>query len=117
MDITSTTSILVQVADNTVANLLTNNSQATDINFQSGTINTTLSVSSFTNYVISVFLLTTQTPHNYSLTDVNSNIKLYNTQDPLIPNDTNYDGVYEILQIPNNTSIVLPGSLTNVKTN
>lgn len=105
-DIKNTNSILVQVNDNTVYETLNNNiTQTNTLKFG----NTTFDIESFTRYNIVSFLITTQTEHNYNLSDVGKDITLVNTYDTTIPNDPNYDGTYTIYQVPSSTTIILPG--------
>lgn len=112
MDIPSSTSILVQVNDNTTADSLNNNIQATTLEFMGNRFD----ITSFQTYIISSILVTTQTIHNYILSDVGNTITLSNTVDPTIINDTSYDGDYVISSIPSNNKLVIPGVLGNVNT-
>jgi hypothetical protein len=109
LNILSTTSFLVQVTDKTVATSLSNNNQATTIFIN----DIYLTVSSYENYSNDNILITTTTNHNYTLSDVNYNITLFNTSDPTVVNDNNYDGTYQILGVPSPTTLIVPGVLNN----
>jgi hypothetical protein len=112
MDIPTSTSILVQVTDNDVADSLNNNIQATTAKFNNEFVN----VISYDIYNISSIFVTTQTDHNYNLSDINSTVTLSNTSDPTIINDTSYDGNYILNNVPSSTSFVIPGVLGSLNT-
>ena len=107
-DILDTYNILVQVTDSTIYSNLVNNMQATYIQF--GNMNP-LQVSTYYNYQQQTFIVTTSTYHGYTLSDINTTVKLYNTQDSTVPDDVSYDGTYTILEVPSATTLVLPGVL------
>ena len=113
MDIPNTTTILVQVTDNTVADSL--NSEIiplTVIQFLSKTYN----ITTFQSYYVSSILITTQTEHNYILDNIGDTLTLSDTIDPSTPNDTNYDGNYSLMAVPSSTRLVIPGILNNINT-
>lgn len=110
IDVPGTNSILVQVNDNTVADSLNNNSQAILLRFGSNT----LDIASFDTYNISSIFVTTQTEHNYTVSDVGNTITISNTADATVFNDTSYDGDYVITSIPSNTSFVIPGVIGTI---
>lgn len=111
-DIYDSTNILVQVTDNTVADLLNNNIQATTLEFMSNRYD----VSVYQSYYVSSILITTQTQHNYTLDNIGDIITLADTVDPRTSNDTNYDGNYTLISVPSSTTLVVPGVLSNVNT-
>lgn len=111
LSIRSTTSILVQIVNSSVVDTLINNPQATIAKLDS----ITLTIDSFENYNNNTFIVNCSNDHNYSLmNDTNREITLYNTSDPTIVNDPNYDGTYLIQALPSTTSIILPGILTSL---
>ena len=112
MDIPTTNSILVQVTDNTIADSLNNNIQATTLKF-GGNI---YDVVSYETYIISSILLKTQTNHNYKISNINDTITISNTSDPTITNDTSYDGDYIINNVPSSNSFVIAGIIGNINT-
>ena len=112
LNIPSTTTILVQVSDNSVADLLNNNVQAIIGKF--GTI--LLDIVSYTTYNQTSILITTNTVHTYTLADIGATITLTDTADPKVVNDTNYDGDYIIAGVPSSTSLVVAGVLGNLNT-
>lgn len=119
LDIPSTTTILVQTSDNTVANSLVSSSGFPLISIDDYIqFNNTLPilVYIYQTYQTQSFLITTTTPHNYTFTNINSVITLYNTVDPTITNDTNYDGDYIIGQLPSPYQIIVGGILTSNNT-
>lgn len=109
-DITGPNSILVQVSDNNISNSLNNNSQAILLKFG----NYLFDIASFDTYIISSILVTTQTDHNYLLTDVGNIVTLANTADDTILNDTSYDGNYALMSIPSTRTFVIPGVIGTV---
>ena len=112
-NVDSTTKISVQINDPTLPVDLTNNILSSGW-IQFGT-NVPIQVSSYSNYNTSLFMVTTETAHNYSISDIGALITLYNTVNTNITNDSDYDGSYELLQIPSSTQIVLPGVLVDAK--
>lgn len=112
LDVPSTTSILVQVSDNTVTDSLNNNSLAVILKYSS----TLLDISSFSTYGIPSIIVITNTNHNYTLSDIGNTVTLSNTSDPTITNDTSYDGDYVLTEVPSNTSFVIPGVLGIINT-
>ena len=107
-DITSLSSILVQVTDQTVYTTLNNNINSNNILFFNGN---SYPIASYSNYTTSCILINTSTTHNLTLKDIGNTITLSNTADSTVVNDTSYDGEYTISSLPNNTSIVVPGVL------
>jgi hypothetical protein len=112
-NVDSTTQISVQINDSTLPADLTNNILSSGW-IQFGT-NLPIQVSSYSNYNTSLFMVTTETAHNYSVSDIRSLITLYNTVNSNIINDSDYDGPYELLQIPSSTQMVFPGVLVDAK--
>lgn len=112
MDIPTTSSILVQVVDNTIADTLNNNIQATVLKFGTNTYD----VLSYNTYIISSILVNTQTIHNYNLSNIGDTISLYNTSDTTVVNDTSYDGDYILNNVPSTTSFIIPGVIGNINT-
>lgn len=112
-NVDSTTKISVQINDYTLPADLTNNILSSEW-IQLGT-NVPIQVSSYSNYDTSLFMVTTETDHNYSVSDIRNLITLYDTVNSNITNDSDYDGSYELLQIPSSTQIVLPGVLIDSK--
>ena len=115
LDIPSTTSLLVQTPDNTVASSLLTSSgfPLVSTNYIQFNNTTTTAVYIYETYLTQSFLITTTTPHNYTFTDINTIFTLYNTVDPTIVNDTSYDGDYIIGQLPSPYKIIVPGILTS----
>ena len=111
-DITGTNSILVNVPDNEVFQLLNNNVQASMLRFN----NTDFNVVSYEQYLVPSILLTTFTDHNYRLDDIGSTIKLSDTVDPRVINDVSYDGDYILYGVPSNTELVIRGIVADVNT-
>jgi hypothetical protein len=109
-DVPDVNNILVQVQDQTIYATLINNVQATYVKF--GNMEP-IEVNTYFNNYKQTFLITTDTYHGYKLSDINKPLTIYNTQDPTVQNDSNYDGSYTILQVPSTTSIVVPGVLYN----
>ena len=107
-DITSLSSILVQVTDQTVYSTLNNNINTHNALSFNGTI---YSISSYSDYITSSILISTQTTHNLAIKDIGSTITLRDTADSTVVNDVSYDGDYMILSVPNSTSLVIPGVL------
>jgi len=110
-DVIDINNILVEISDNTIPDSLNDNIQALYIKFE---LLDAIPVTLYSNYIQSSFMVTTDTPHGYNLLDITKRITLYNTSDPSVPNDTNYDGSYNILQVPSANTIILPGSLANI---
>jgi hypothetical protein len=111
-DITGPNSILVNVPDNEVYQLLNNNVQASLLRFN----NTNYNVISYEQYVVPSIILTTFTDHNYKLSDIGSTISLYETVDPRIINDVSYDGDYVLYAVPSNTELIIRGVVSDVNT-
>lgn len=112
MDIPTSTSILVQVVDNTIADTLNNNIQAMVLKFGIKTYD----VFSYETYIISSILVNTETEHNYNLTNIGETITLSNTADATIVNDTSYDGDYILNNVPSSSSFIIPGVIGNINT-
>lgn len=114
-DVPTTTSILVQINDNTVVETMNNSllSQAYIIQFDNTTF---LNVSFYSNYAINSFLITTSSPHNYDLSNIANTITLIDTADNTIPNDPSYDGTYIISQVPSSTTLAVQGVIGNLNT-
>jgi hypothetical protein len=110
-DITDTFSLLVSISSTTIPNSLTNNSQAAYIQF--GT-SIPVPASSYILYSQQTFTISTKTPHGYTLENIGDSVTISGTSDPAVPNDTNYDGVYSILQVPSSTQLIFPGVLVNL---
>lgn len=115
-DVPSTTTLIVQVVDNTIPDTLSGTNgfpmSSTDY-IQFGT-RTPINVYIYEQYTTQSFLVTTTTPHGYKFIDINNTIfSLYNTVDPTVTNDNNYDGDYYISQILDNYRLILPGILVN----
>jgi hypothetical protein len=89
--------------------IIQNDSNALQVRFSSGTYDERYTILAIKLLESSVFMITTSSNHNYNLTDINLPITLYNTSDPLVPSDTNYDDTYNILQIPSSTQIIVQG--------
>jgi len=106
----SSTSFLVQINNTNIVTTLSNNNQATTIFFN----NIYLTVDSYLNYPNNNILITTSTNHNYDLSYINKFITLFNTFDPIIVNDTNFDGTYQVVGVPSSTTIIVPGILSSV---
>jgi hypothetical protein len=114
-NIMSTNTILVQVVTKLEADNLTGNSSATTMQFTLPNSNIVLfDVDSYTSYINNCFIITTETPHNYTLNDISNEITLYNTADTTVINDTSYDGVYKIFSVPSSTTIIVPGALNAI---
>lgn len=115
-DISSTTSLTVQVTDNTIPDSLSGIDGfplSTTNYIQFGT-RTPINVYIYEQYTQQSFLVTTTTPHGYTFIDINNTIfSLYNTVDPTVTNDNNYDGDYYISQILDNNRLILPGVLVS----
>lgn len=86
-----------------------NDPDAQQVWFNVGGYDVKYTISAVQAFDSNVFMITTSSNHNYNLTDINLSITLYNTSDPLIPSDTNYDDSYNILQIPSTTEIIVQG--------
>lgn len=113
-DITNTTSLTVQVTDNTIPDTLsgTDGFPLSITNYIQFGTRTPIKVYIYEQYTQQSFLVTTTTPHGYNFIDINSTIfSLYNTVDPTVTNDNNYDGDYYISQILDNNRLILPGIL------
>lgn len=110
LNILSTTSFLVKVTDKTIASSLSSNNQSTTIFFNGNY----LTVNSYVNYQNDNILITTTTNHNYTLSYLNQFITLFNTSDPTVVNDTNYDGTYQVVGVPSTTTLIVPGIITNI---
>lgn len=116
MDIPGTNTILVQIVDDNVPNLLNNISvQATTIKFiTTSNVEQLFTISSYTNYIINSFLVSTETSHNYNLTHIGNEITLTNTLDETVLNDPNYDGNYIIMEVPSPSTLILPGIISDL---
>lgn len=115
-DIPSTTTITVQVFDNTIPDTLSgiDGFPISSSNYVQFGTQTPINVYIYEQYTSQSFLVTTATPHGYDFNDINSKIfTLYNTVDPTVTNDNNYDGDYYISQILSNNELILPGILVN----
>ena len=117
LDIPTTSTILVQINTTNIPTTLTSNPALRTIRFVSGPINIVCDVLSYTLYNVDMFMVTTQSNHNYVINDINKVISIFNTVNETIVSDINYDGDYTILQVPSTTLIVLGGVLTDVKNN
>ena len=106
-NITGTNSISVQISDNSIVNTLMSNSQTTILNFNS----TNFLIDYVSVFTTNSFLVTTQTPHNYILNNINNQIQLSNTLNANVLNTISYDGSYTIQSIPSTKTIILPGIL------
>lgn len=71
------------------------------------TLNSTVyTISSIQNYDVETVLFTFFTPHNYTLSDIGSNISFYNTT-----SNPTFDGENVILGVPDTTSLYISGSI------
>ena len=111
-EITGINNILVNVPDNNVYQLLSNNVQATLLQFDDINYN----VLSYEQYIIPSIVLTTFTDHNYKLEDINQTISLADTTDPTVMNDTSYDGDYILYGVPSNTKLIIRGVVGDINT-
>lgn len=111
-DITGTHSILVNVPDNTVYELLSNNVQAALLQLN----NINYNALSYEQYLIPSIALTTFTDHNYKLEDINQTISLADTTDPTVVNDTSYDGNYILYGVPSDTKLIIRGVVGDINT-
>jgi hypothetical protein len=109
-DIPDTNNILVQVTDKTEYSNYVDNLQAVYLQF--GSLSP-VAVNTYYNYFQETIMVTTSTYHGYTLANINKTIKLYNTKDATVENDTSYDGTYSIVQVPSPTTLVLPGVIYN----
>jgi hypothetical protein len=110
IDIPNSTSILVQVTDNSIADTLNNNIQAILLQFDTKIYD----VLSYETFPVSSILVNTQTDHNYNLSNISDTITLANTSDPTIENDPNYDGNYVLNNVPSTSSLIIPGVIGNI---
>lgn len=109
-EITGSNSILVNVPDNNVYQLLNNNVQATLIKFNNNTYN----VLSYEQYIIQSVSVTTFTDHNYKLTDIGKTITISDTIDPTVVNDVGFDGNYVLYGVPSNTELIIRGVVSDI---
>jgi hypothetical protein len=115
-DISTTTSITVQVIDNTIRDTLSGSDEfpLSSTNYIQFGTQIPINVYIYDKYTTQSFLVTTTTPHGYNFSDINTTIlSIYNTVDPSVTNDNNYDGNYYISQIIDVNKIILPGILLN----
>lgn len=111
-EITGTNSVLVNVPDNNVYQLLSNNVQAALLQFNDVIYNAL----SYEQYAIPSIALTTFTNHNYTLEDINKTISLADTTDPTVVNDTSYDGDYILYGVPSSTKLIIRGVVGDLNT-
>jgi hypothetical protein len=69
------------------------------------------SIASYSDYIVSSILVSTQTPHNLTLNNIGSTITLRDTADSTVVNDVSYDGDYVLSSVPTSSSLVIPGVL------
>ncbi len=110
-NIINNTSVIVLIPDITVPVNLTNSSTATHISFDGITYFQTSSYSIFSNNSI---LITTAQDHNFTVNNITDEITVYDTIDPEVYNDYNYDGTYAISSIISSTEIITPGNLVDL---
>lgn len=100
--------ILVQIPSNTLPDNLDNSTYIQYISLSP------IEILGYQLYSQKAFMITTKTPHGYTLDNIGNSVTLSGTLDPTSLNDTGYDGDYTILQVINSTELVLIGFLSNL---
>jgi hypothetical protein len=113
-DVPDNKTLLVQVTDNTVYQTMIDNLITQAYILKVGSFFFEIDI--YSKYIHDSFLIITNTNHNYKLSNITDLINVIDTADDTILNDYDYDGTYQINQIPSSTKLIVPGVIGNINT-